>query len=282
MPIPTPTVTLTPEEIAAFKNEGYLALNSVTTQDEVRFIRDIYDRLFASKAGRETGAQFDLAGTDEDDKEAVMPQILGPANYAPELYETLLLANVRAICKQLFGPEADANFGHAIFKPPRISPPTPWHQDASYWGPQYDYPNSVSVWVPLQPATIENGCMWFVPRSHEAEDIFAHRSVNDDPRIHALELQPKELKHVVNPVACPLPPGGATLHGGYMLHYTGPNVSDMPRRAIILGGGLPSVKRATPRDMPWQAEKRTLRNERAKRAAEAGSKVEKQPEGSGR
>lgn len=280
--MPEPTLVLSDEEIARYRNEGYLALNAVTTQDEVRRIREIYDRIFAAKSGRETGAQFDLAGTDEDGKEAVMPQILGPANYAPELNDTLLLANVRAICKQLFGPAADANFAHAIFKPARISPQTPWHQDASYWGANYDYPDSVSVWVPLQPATIDNGCMWFVPRSHRSQEILPHRSVNDDPRIHALELQPKAHVNVVDPVACPLPPGGATLHGGYMLHYTGPNVSDTPRRAIILGGGLPAVKREIPRDLPWQAEKRTLRAERAKRAAEAGSKVDKQPEGSGR
>src|SRR5204862_3521842 len=97
----------------------------------------------------------------------------------------------------------------------------------------------------------------------------------------ALELRPEELKRVVNPVACQLPPGGATLHGAYTLHYAGPNISDTPRRALILGGGLPSVKRETPRDLWWQAEKRSLRNERAKRAAEAGADVKKQPEGSG-
>jgi len=267
--MPEPTLVLSDEEIAFFKREGYLALSVVTTPAEVRKISAIYDRLFESKAGWDTGAQFDLAGTDEEGKQVVMPQLLGPATYAPELNETLLLSNVTALSKQLFGPDATASIAHAIFKPARISPPTPWHQDASYWNPQYDYPGSISIWVPLQPATIENGCMWFVPRSQQSKDIWPHRSVNNDPRIHALELRPEELPRVVDPVACPLPPGGATIHGGYMLHYTGPNISDTPRRALILGGGLPAVKRETPRDLWWQREKRTQREERAKRAAAA-------------
>ena len=58
--------------------------------------------------------------------------------------------------------------------------------------------------------------------------------MNDNPRIHALELTPHEMRNVVDPVACPRPAGGATLHDAYTLHYAGPNQTDQIRRALIL------------------------------------------------
>ncbi|MCE9591176.1 MAG: phytanoyl-CoA dioxygenase family protein [Planctomycetes bacterium] len=278
--MPQATFKLTQDQIDFFRREGYLSIPALTTPEDVARIREIYDRLFTQRAGREKGDQFDLAGTDEEGKEAVMPQILNPAGYAPELNDTLLLANAGVLVHQLFGDKASFGFAHAIYKPPRISPETPWHQDASYWNPDYDY-QSISIWVPLQEATLENGCMQFIPRSHVGMNILRHRSINNDPRIHGLELDPAEMHHVKNAVACPLPPGGATVHGGYMMHYAGANKSDIPRRAIILNGGLPGTKRAVPRDLYWNRVKKTLRTERALAAEQAGQKVQPPPRGAG-
>lgn len=260
------TTELTPEQIRAFEEDGYLAVDALTTQEEVAELRESYDRIFAQQAGREEGRQFDLAGTDEDGKEAALPQILNPAEYAPELNESQLLQNVQQIARQLLGEEATAAFAHAIFKPARTGAPTPWHQDAAYWNPAMRHRN-ISVWVPLQEATLENGCMQFVPGSHR-QDVVRHRSINNDPRIHGLELHPDEMHRVENPVACPLPPGGATFHGGYMMHYTAPNRSDIPRRALILSAAVPSTPLDKPRRFPWLDEKQTARQQRAMAAEE--------------
>ena len=141
---------------------------------------------------------------------------------------------------------------------------TPWHQDASYWGAEYDYPGMISIWVPLQDTPEEMGCMQFVPRSHASKEIWPHRHINDDPRIHGLELRPEELHRTRGAVACPLKAGGATIHGGYAMHYTSPNRADRPRRALILGGGLEPTKRKTPRHLPWQAEEQSTHTQKKK------------------
>ncbi len=261
-----PTFQLSSDQVDFFHREGYLAIDALTTPADVAQLRESYDHIFAQRAGREEGNQFDLAGTDEEGKEAVLPQILNPARYAPEMNQSLLLANATQLCRALFGAEATCSIAHAIFKPARIGAETPWHQDAAYWDPMKDYPHTISIWVPLQEATLENGCMQFVPRSHAAQEIWRHRPVGDDPRIHALELHPDERHRIGDAVACPLPPGGATLHGGYTLHYTGPNHSDIPRRALILIGGLPAVSRQTPREQPWGKNRQTAREQRAQAA----------------
>lgn len=259
--MPQPTIQLTKEQIAFYHREGFLALDAITTPAEVTWLREIYDRLFAQRAGREEGNQFDLAGTDEDGVAASLPQILRPDQYAPELAHALCRVNALAMAKQLLGAEAAYHGEHAIFKPALYGAETPWHQDEAYWDPNLEY-NEISVWIPLQEATPENGCMYFVPRSHRLE-VMPHHPINHDPRIHGLEIDAIDATQAV---ACPLPAGGATIHGPRMLHYTPPNRSAIPRRAYILGFGTAAKKRATPRDFYWNRQKTTAREARAQRA----------------
>jgi ectoine hydroxylase-related dioxygenase (phytanoyl-CoA dioxygenase family) len=262
-----PTITVSAEQIAFFQKNGFVSISAITTQDEVRFMRGIYDKLFDSRAGREEGNQFDLGGTDEEGKRARMPQILNPKKYAPELNDTLFRVNALAIARQLLGSEEATYQGeHAILKPPFNDQDTPWHQDEAYWGPDNDY-NSLSVWMPLQDVSVENGCMQFVPGSHLWE-VYPHHCINNDPRIHGLEIDEPE-KFAQGAVACPLPAGGATFHRNRTLHYAGPNKTANPRRAYILGFGTPAKKRATPRDFYWNRMKETARQVRAKQAHEA-------------
>ena len=77
------TVTLTPDQIGFYHTNGYLVLQSITTPRELEWMRAAYDRIFAQRAGREVGDQFDLGGSDEEGKQAVLPQILQPTKYAP-------------------------------------------------------------------------------------------------------------------------------------------------------------------------------------------------------
>ncbi len=255
------TITLTDEQIEFYHREGYLTIPAITSAEEIERIRDIYDRLFAERAGRDVGDQFDLASPDEDDGTQLLPQIMDPAKYAPELEDTFFRANSYAIAAQLLGPDLEYFVEHAIRKPPAIGAATPWHQDEAYWDPAVEY-NSLSVWMPLQEATVENGCMQFIPGTHKM-DVLPHHSIGHDPRIHGLEVDTVDVSKAV---ACPIPAGGATIHHCRTLHYAGPNLTDAPRRAYISVFRLPLVQRDLPRDFYWNEMKRTARAERRKAA----------------
>jgi len=235
-------------------------------------MRQSYDRMFASKAGREQGDQFDLGGDDADDKEAVLPQILGPDRFAPEFKTTLLTANVRHIADQLLGKEASGGGAHAILKPAHHGAVTPWHQDIAYWNPGYEYDGRINVWIPLQDVNEDNGCMHFVPGSHKL-DVLHHQSIGNNPRVHGLEVKPSAEfdKLLEKAVACPIAAGCATMHLPRTLHYAGPNRTDAPRRAYIMAYVLPPVLLEKPRQFPWLDEKQTARAERRKQAEAAGT-----------
>lgn len=250
------------ERTSFFHREGYLTLDALTTPDELAWLREVYDRLFREQVGRKEGAHLDLAGTDEDGQQAALPQIMNPARFVPELEHTQYRKNALAVARQLFGPSARYRGEHMIYKPPHHGAATPWHQDQAYHHPGFVY-RQVNVWMPLQEATVENGCMQYVPRSHAGFGVLPHHHIGHDPRIHGLEVDAPE-RCFERAVACPVPAGGAALHHSYLLHYAGPNRSPIPRRAYILTFALEPEPRAVPLELPWQQESKTARQQREK------------------
>ena len=238
---------LTDAQVAAFHRDGFLALDALTSAEEITRLQDIYDQLFQRRADLAAGDHLELAGIDEAGQET-LPQILSPEKYAPELLDIQARHRALAIARQLLGPDTDRMGDHAILKPARHGAATPWHQDEAYWDPGLHY-DAVSVWMPLQEATLENGCMQFVAGSHH-RDVLPHRHISDDPAVEALEYDGDVTS--LDATVCPLAPGGATIHGSRTMHYTGPNLSDRPRRAYIMGFGRPASARDVTRDFYWQ------------------------------
>lgn len=254
------TTTLSDEQISCFRELGYLQLDAITSAEEVERLRGIFDRLFAERAGWEKGRSFDLAGSDEADKTPVLPQILNPIEFAPELGDTQFRVNALAIARQLLGPTAEPWFEHAIFKPAHYGAPTPWHQDEAHrYDPGVDY-EQLSIWMPLQPATVENGCMQYIPGTNRGP-ILEHRSLGGDPRKSALECIGDFDRAAAEP--CPLPPGGAAIHHCRTLHGAGANTTDIPRRAYILGFRSAPVPSENRELFPWIVGKITPAAERA-------------------
>jgi hypothetical protein len=238
------TLTLSDEQVRDFRHDGYLRLESLTSEQEVLDLQGIYDRLFEDGAEIADQDRYELAG-DEDGPPA-LPQVLNPDHYAPELRETVAYRNAASLAQCLLGEDAHDIGMHAIRKPPRDGAETPWHQDEAYWDPAYDH-RAISVWLPLQPATLDNGCMQFVPGSHRL-DVQPHRLINPDA--HGLVVSDPAI--VGSAVACPIPAGGATVHTCRTLHYAGPNQSDEPRRALIMGFATTPPLLDVPREFPWQ------------------------------
>ncbi|WP_129777455.1 phytanoyl-CoA dioxygenase family protein [Peristeroidobacter soli] len=256
---------LTAEQIRSFHNSGFLAVaEPVLDGSELNRLIALYDRMFAEQAGRADGNQFDLAGPDSENEPARLSQILHPHRYFPEL-RGAYVDRLHSVAGQLLGPEAKTEIFHAILKPAGIGVRTPWHQDEAYWKPDRQY-RSISIWIPLQIATEENGCLWFNDGSHEWE-VLEHRSIGGDARVHGLELvDDSVIRHAV---ACPLPAGGFTIHRNRTAHYAGPNLTEAPRRALVVSSVLPDRPYPALRRFPWNEVKNTQRKMRA--GGDAGS-----------
>lgn len=247
-------IVLTREQIDSFHERGFLSLPRISPPQEVAALAPVFTRLFAQRAGRNEGAHYDLVSCDEDDATANLPSIINPVNYAPELRNLEFRRNALAIARQLLGPTVTPAFEHAILKPARQGAATPWHQDEAYRVDANFAYKQISFWMPLGIATLDNGCMHYIPRSHLGP-VLPHHSFKDDPKIHAIECTGGFSD--ADAEACPLPAGGVAIHDGRTLHYAGPNRTDLPRCAYILAFELPPKALRQPRDFYWNRMRQT-------------------------
>lgn len=204
----------------------------------------MYDAIFENT--RVLRLHFD--GERDDGTAGVIDQILGPELTVPEILDTTYFANARQIACALLDIESSEILGagtHMIFKPAAAGRDTPWHQDEAYWDQPGVTAHSLSVWMPLDDVTVDSGCMQFLPGSHRA-DVVAHRNLGvGEPLVLDDEHD------VSGAVACPIAAGHATVHHCRTLHYSGPNYSERPRRAISALVHGPVARRAEPLDRSW-------------------------------
>lgn len=220
---------LTEQQIAGFHDQGYLALEQITTRDDVRQIQSLLDALFDRFDKLPKGVAIDLGEDGALAGPPKMPEVNSAVRLEPRLRDTLTFANCQAIAAQLLGRRVNFAGDHAIYKPPHNQKSTPWHQDQAYL-PHRFWAGTVSFWVPLQDVTVEMGCMRFIPHS-QRQGLLPHRTRSGDSKGHVLTTD-----HVdpAQAVPCPIPAGGATIHSPLTLHMTGPNDSDTSRRVWIL------------------------------------------------
>ena len=167
----------------------------------------------------------------ERDRDSVW-QFEMPVLHAPQLVDTQFRANALNIARQVLGATATQTGEQAIIKPPGARE-TPWHQDEAYWSDAYEYA-SLTVWMAVDDVDIRNGCLQYVPRSHDS--VRPHRlrgHIDGFPELELIEPPAS------TPTVCPLTAGGATIHLPRTMHFAGPNQTTRERRAYVMGFGLP-------------------------------------------
>jgi ectoine hydroxylase-related dioxygenase (phytanoyl-CoA dioxygenase family) len=244
---PADKVELTAEQIRLYAESGYLSVNAITTEAEILEIKTSIEKLFVEKRGENEGAYGELVAGAGKDEEENSPQIVNLVNYAPQLHQTTCFRNALHIAKQILGDKARFFLDLSIMKQAKTGVGTPWHQDAAFRDPRFEY-KELGIWVPLQEATAEAGCLHFIPGSHK-NAVLEHHPANDDPTSQALRCT-APFDEVAS-VACPLPVGGCSIHHPLTLHCAHANTSDVPRYAYIMVFGVSPKPASEPRVFPW-------------------------------
>lgn len=117
-----------------------------------------------------------------------------------------------------------------IFKQPRIGGEVAIHQDSTFL--YTDPPTVVGLWIALEDATKENGCLWTIPGSHK-EGQPRRRFLRDpDGKLtfdkSADEFDLKDFTPLEVKAGCMV-----AIHG-LNQHYSAPNLSSKSRCAYIL------------------------------------------------
>jgi hypothetical protein len=118
-----------------------------------------------------------------------------------------------------------------IVKPPRVGLPARWHQDGHPWEAR-GIVRAVTVGIALDATTDDNGCLRVIPGSHAlaAQPLLP---IEDPPNVFSAEIDPALVEESLA-VSVPLGAGDCSIHVPNLIHGSGPNLSDGPRRTLVL------------------------------------------------
>ncbi len=203
---------LSENQLAQYREDGYVIPDFRLPADMLQAIRETHDRLVA------------LRPEFTDYCPNVLAYDLAFLNYAriPEIVDMV---------DQVIGPDFALWNSSFFAKPAKNGRETPWHQDGEYW--PIRPVATCTVWMAIDDSTVENGCLRVIRGSHKDRRLKAHHT-NPDPNFTLnQELSPDEYDEA-DAVDLILEAGQMSLHDVFLLHGSKANISAKSRRGMTL------------------------------------------------
>jgi len=230
------------DELTGYHRDGYLVIHNAYSAQEIAAGREGIRDLVAGKHSDFDSLQFTeyvREGFDQltlDQKLDGIRKLYSFTGVEPRLNAFVASPKLLAIIEKLLDAKPTLYQSMALLKPP-AGREKPWHQDHSH----FDLPLNtrvVGVWISLDAATVENGCMRAIPGGHRLGVI--EHEMNRDFQIPDGEIARKAHEAV----AIPMEPGGCLLFDSFLPHGTPINRSDRRRWAIqfhLIPEGTPRI-----------------------------------------
>ena len=177
----------------------------------------------------------------------VRPELLDHELLGKDPFWLRLVSDPRLldVAEQFIGPDIALFASHYISKPPRDGKAVLWHQDGSYW-PLVPM-EVVSLWLSIDHATPDNGCMRAIPRTHSFE-LQEMKKRTDVDSVFGSGMDP-QLVDESAAVDFILGPGDVSVHHPNLVHGSGPNHSPHRRCGLTIRY-IPTSTRIIS-DTPW-------------------------------
>ncbi len=161
----------------------------------------------------------------------------------------------KELAEELLGTATTPKNLQYFNKPPKSSLPTPIHQDGFYF--KINPPEAVTLWLALDPVDRENGCLRYIPQSHQ-KGLVQHdrtQTLGFSQGISNLRYENYELPEIEIHAS----PGDLIAHHALTVHRADANRSlDRSRRAL---GWIYYSKEAVEDEEGHQIYQSRLKNE---------------------
>ncbi len=207
------TGRLTADQITQYERDGYVLFQQPLFESD-KFAR--LKAIFEEDLQRYSEGEMDMVHTRD-----------------PRLLEFLLSDEVLDLVESVVGPDIGLWASHFISKPPKTGKATPWHEDSSYWNGRISTMAGIcTVWLALDEATPENGCMRVIPGSQH-NGFSDYEVVDSSKNLFASQIKP-DLIDESKAVYFALKPNQCSLHEGRLIHGAQPNTSDNRRAGYTM------------------------------------------------
>ncbi|WP_054028764.1 phytanoyl-CoA dioxygenase family protein [Bacillus sp. FJAT-28004] len=213
------------DTIRQYREQGFFAVEQILTAEDVAKCIDSVIEII-NDHNTEAKIQFVKPQSElrtPEERELAVRKLYNFTEVNATLHAIAYHPVILSIVERLLGGEAKLVQNQALLKPPFGGAEKPWHQDMAYHALTLDQP-VVGVWIALDEAGLDNGCMHVIPRSHMDGGI-PHYAIRDWQICDANVPVDKD-------TAIPLQPGGALFFHGLIFHGTPNNLSSKRRRAL--------------------------------------------------
>jgi phytanoyl-CoA hydroxylase len=210
-------------EVAKYAERGYLVVADLWPADHIAGLRARMESIAEGDAAGFAAGDIEL----EPDSKAVR-KINRCAQNDPLFRAHAADGRILDIVESLIGPDIKLFDSQCFMKPPG-GVEKPYHQDSAYFC--IEPLDLVTCWTALDDVALENGCMWVIPGSHRAGLVeHADWQLGDrmDKQVPEAQLDRAREEPIV------MPAGGSSFHHSVLLHRSGANTSDRPRRGLAV------------------------------------------------
>lgn len=222
---------LTKEQIAFYKEHGYLSGIKILSEEQVNTLNAELSTLNPISNDRKR-LFYHYESNESQDPNKELFHAIGGWRVMPGFHDLLWAPAFRMAVYQLLGESFKLFHDQLFCKPAKHGGVVAWHQDFSYW--TFTRPmNHLTCWIGLDDATHENGCLYYIPGSHRW-GLLPITGLTGDMESVRSGLNKEQLESFDNKVVNELSRGYASFHHPLTMHGSYANVSERSRRAIVL------------------------------------------------
>jgi len=230
---------LSDDDVRSFGERGFVAGGRVLDRDQIDALRAGLEDIRSGRNLR-TGELYEIDADYRRDPDRNVFHFLGAWLIDDVFHDLVFHAAVTVKAAQLLDvPRARLWHDQVFYKPPRHPGLVTWHQDYSYWT-RATPPGHVTCWIALDDATLENGCVHYVPGSHRW-GLLPRISLTKDMDAVKTFLEPSQAA-AFRPVPMEVGAGECLFHDAHTVHGSYGNASDRPRRGIALNYMKPDTR----------------------------------------
>ena len=219
------------EIVQSFERDGFVVVPNLFRREEVKVLKEgIQTILDEVRQETEDGAQSSLEATGV---------YVGLAARSGLFRQAVRDERLLDILEAILGPNVEFLSDKVVFKDTERHVASPWHQD---W-PYREGTHKISVWVALDDATPENGCLKLLPGSHRGSVI--HDGDMSDGAGFGYRIRPETVDECVA-ITAPVEAGGAVFFHDLTMHSSHPNTERRERWTWV-----PTYRDAQAEDPPY-------------------------------
>lgn len=222
---------LNEDQIKHYKEYGFIKEIKILNHEQIESLTGELKKLAdPSNPGNEYF--YEYHSNESEDPDRILFHALGAWRVSPAFHDILWSPAFRVVAFQLLGKEFRLFHDQLFSKPARHGGVVAWHQDFSYW--TWTAPmNHLTAWISLDDASVENGCMYYIPASHHWGLLKKTGLAGNMDSVREV-LSAEQIVDFDNKIPIEMKRGYASFHHPLLMHGSFENKSDYSRRATLI------------------------------------------------